>query len=227
MTTLPTGGTEIRWGYTMNDAAAIARRVVQTLPVPNITGLGADMTDAAWHAIVEHLCTATRRPPPADLFLAAQQAAQQEHDDHGRHHGDAYRGVDSKGGPRPRFIAYWTPQPMPPPETVVVDHLTLWAIWATLTPTDQQALIALAVHGDYRLAAATLGCTYNAFLMRINKARRRFRQLWHEGETPSAMWGCDRRVGAYTRGRRDSPDGPVNAVRERQRRNARRRAGRP
>jgi len=46
---------------------------------------------------------------------------------------------------------------------------------------------------DYRLAAETLGKIRGSYVTQLSVARRAFRELWHEGETPSRHWGTDRR----------------------------------
>jgi hypothetical protein len=75
----------------------------------------------------------------------------------------------------------------------VVDHLALAQIWPQLSDLHREALTALATHGQYDLAAASLGVTYQVLILRIRRARAAFKQLWHEGETPSRQWGRDER----------------------------------
>jgi hypothetical protein len=49
--------------------------------------------------------------------------------------------------------------------------------------------MALAIHGTYDKAAASLGKTHRAFVSQLSRARKQFLQLWHEGEQPSRIWG--------------------------------------
>jgi hypothetical protein len=62
----------------------------------------------------------------------------------------------------------------------------------------------MAEHDDYGQAAAALGKTRHSYATEIGRARRAFRELWHEGETPSRPWGADRRPS-----KADSPKAPV------------------
>jgi hypothetical protein len=49
-------------------------------------------------------------------------------------------------------------------------------------------------HEDYGKAAAALVKSRHTFATQIGQARRAFRELWYEGETPSRPWGADRRA---------------------------------
>lgn len=52
----------------------------------------------------------------------------------------------------------------------------------------------MARHEDYATAAAALGKSRHTFAIQIGHARKAFRELWHEGETPSRPWGAARRA---------------------------------
>jgi hypothetical protein len=51
----------------------------------------------------------------------------------------------------------------------------------------------LATHSDYQKAADALGKPYHSFVSTVSTARKQFLRLWHEHETPSGVWGHDRR----------------------------------
>jgi DNA-directed RNA polymerase specialized sigma24 family protein len=67
---------------------------------------------------------------------------------------------------------------------VCLTGLTLLQTWPALSSHDRDTLAALATAGSYHQAAESLGISYETFKLRISRARRRFRTLWHEWETP-------------------------------------------
>ncbi|MEU2739376.1 hypothetical protein ABZ656_29415 [Streptomyces sp. NPDC007095] len=182
-------------GYTLDDLHHISRHVVHSDRWHNAADIE-DRYDTAWHAIVEHLLTASEPPTRHDLFQAGlrgrDQAVRQRLQAHGYNHHQPGTGT------RPRFEGYWTTTAAhtPSPEDRIVDRHTLAQIWPRLTPRQQDALNALAATGDYHRAAELLGVTPGTFNVLVSKARRRFLALWHEGEQPSRIWGTDRRVGS-------------------------------
>ncbi|MFF0386847.1 hypothetical protein [Streptomyces sp. NPDC004286] len=181
-------------GYTLDDLHHISRHVVHS-DRWHTAGDIEDRYDAAWHAIVEHLLTATEPPTRQDLFQAGRrgrdQSVRQRLQAHGFNHHQPSTGT------RPRFEGYWfsTAAHTPSPEDRIVDRHALAQIWPRLTPRQQEALTALATTGDYQRAAALLRVKPGTFNVLVSKARRRFLALWHEGEQPSRMWGTDRRIG--------------------------------
>ncbi|MFF7476615.1 hypothetical protein [Streptomyces sp. NPDC008092] len=92
-----------------------------------------------------------------------------------------------------------------------------------MTPRQREAFAALAAAGDYPEAARVLGIADQTFRSLLGRARGAFRELWHEGEIPSAHWGCDRRAGA-TRGTVGKGESAVANLRRRQRAAARKQA---
>ena len=74
-------------------------------------------------------------------------------------------------------------------------------------------------NGDYDQAAQLFG-SVTGLKSQLMHGRRRFRALWHEGEAPSAHWGCDRRAGS-TRGTVGKGESAVYNLRRRQRAAAR------
>ena len=73
-----------------------------------------------------------------------------------------------------------------------MDRIALAQIWTALTPTHRQVLTAMAEHDDRRQAERAVNMDAVTFTRTLGRARRAFFALWHEGETPSRMWGYDR-----------------------------------
>jgi len=71
--------------------------------------------------------------------------------------------------------------------------MALAQIWPRIPAHQQEALHALAAHGDYQAAADALGLKYHTFCKRIKLAREQFLRLWLEGETPRRGWRDRRR----------------------------------
>src|SRR5207248_10593460 len=97
----------------------------------------------------------------------------------------------------PAFVAFWESfvAPTPSCERAAVERLALRQILPALTDGQREAMAALAAHGDWAAAATALGMTSVAFRSQVSRGRLRFLALWHEGEVPSRVWGCDRRAG--------------------------------
>ncbi len=111
----------------------------------------------------------------------------------------AYQGASAPGVPRTAstgFMRYWldSSQPVSGPEERAAEYLALVQIWTRLRPKDRELLAAMAEHEDYTKAAAALGKPRHTYATEIGRARKAFRELWHEGETPSRPWGADRRA---------------------------------
>lgn len=181
-------------GYTLNDLHRLA-----CWSVNNAFSHAADYHDrhdAAWFAIVEHLYSSPDAPTERDLVHTGRTAVDDVTRDERRHHGtaryDSYAGTESG----PNFLRFWWWQTKPAQscETRVVEQFTLAQIWPRLSATHREVLLALAVHDNYDLAAASLGKTYATFRVHVANARKQFLMLWHEGEAPSRVWGTDRRV---------------------------------
>jgi DNA-directed RNA polymerase specialized sigma24 family protein len=148
----------------------------------------------AWHGIVEHLYRSTSPPPRVELLVSGRRALVAEVRDTMRHRG-MRRDATNNGA---RYAAYWewAGRAVPSPEAAIVERTALYQILSTLTPGQQDALVALASAGDYATAAEFLGVSEGGLKSQLMHGRRRFRALWHEGETPSKHWGVDRRAGA-------------------------------
>lgn len=152
-----------------------------------------DRYEAVHFAIVEHILTADTPPTRRDLLRAGTAASDHAVHDSMRTHG---RSTSTTGQAMPKFFRYWNTAPTTSPEDPVVERQALAQIWPTLRPSEQKALSALAITGDYQQGAAACGVTKGTFRVLISTARRRFLHHWHEHETPSRVWRTDRHVNA-------------------------------
>lgn len=163
----------------------------------------------AWSGIAEALYATAGRPEPAGLVRAGWAAITAHLTAERRHWG-----LKQDGAVRPSFALYWddAARVTGSPESGIVERLALWQVWAELPAADRQVLLALAVHGEYDMAAESLGLRRNTYYARVRHARVRFLRLWHEGEKPSRLWGNDRR-GAHVR--RSGNDNVMGVLRRR------------
>jgi len=176
----------LRWGYNLSDIQRLAHLARSSVigPAP-----ASGAYQHAWDGIISALYEATERPEPRDLIIAGSQAATHAHRDDMRHRGISKR---TKGtGPRVAMYWSWMSRPSSSPEGTVVERTALWQIWPRLTESQRDALLALAVHEDHQDAAAALGKSRLTFASQLCRARKRFLDLWHEHEKPSALWGAD------------------------------------
>lgn len=209
--------TELRHGYTLADLHGIARLAVHA--AGRMAGDWHDRYDTAWSAVAVALYEAEHWPPAHDLVYAGRVAIWAAVDDE-RHHAGYYKrktiGSEAGAGSSPAFQTYWLEfaRTAPSPEPRTVESLALAQIWPTLTPGQRRCLAALATFDDYQSAAAALGVSKAAFVSLVATGRRRFLAAWHEGETPSRVWGCDRRAGTKA-GTRRAGGTAMDAVRRR------------
>lgn len=201
-------------GYTMRDLDTLARSVVINNRAWWPAGDRDDLHAAAWHGIVEHLCTADERPARWVLLEAGREALAQDVRDTMRHRGT--RRDSSNNGARYAMYWDWAGRATPSPEAGIVERVALEQILEALTPRQREAFTALAAAGDYPEAARLLDIEDQTFRSLLGRARGVFRGLWHEGEQPSAHWGCDRRAGAV-RGTTGKGESAVYNLRRRQR----------
>jgi hypothetical protein len=173
-----------------------------------------DLYSAAWHGIVEHLCTTDEPPSRHDLLDAGRQALAQDVKATMRHHGA--RNDTRNNGARYAMYWEWAGRAVPSAEAGIVERIALAQILAALTPRQREAFTALASTADYLDAARLLDIEAQTFRSLLGRARGAFRGLWHEGEAPSAHWGCDRRAGAV-RGTVGKGESAVANLRRRQR----------
>lgn len=201
-------------GYTLHDLDALARAVVSNNRTWWPAGDRDDLYTAAWHGIVEHLYTSDDQPTRRDLLEAGRRALVDDIKATMRQHG-ARRDTSNTGQ---RYAAYWdwAGRAVPSPEHGIVERMALAQILAALTPRQREAFAALAATGDYSEAARLLGVTDQTLRSLLGRARTAFRERWHEGEIPSAHWGCDRRAGSV-RGTVGKGDSAIARLRRRQR----------
>jgi len=155
---------------------------------------GMDMVhraETAWEAITEHLHLVAVRPQETELIAIGWKVMKAQHYQDLKAHG---LGGKDKALVSRAFVRYWTSASAPAHshEDLLVDRIALAQIWTALTPTHRQVLTALAEHDDRRQAERAVNMDAAAFTRTLGRARRAFFALWHEGETPSKMWGYDR-----------------------------------
>lgn len=177
-------------GYTMADIHRMAQLAANTS-----WSRGGDYIDrfeAAWHAIVEELLTSAEPPNRHALVAIGQVATRDDVRAEMRHRGAHPDDRTSGYGVGKNFNRYWWQRNTASPESQVVDATALRQIWPHLSEFHRQTITTYAlVDGDYAKAAAAAGTTVHNFRGRLNNARRAFRALWHDGETPSLMWRQD------------------------------------
>jgi hypothetical protein len=192
----PRGATELRHGYTLDDLRRLAGGVVKH--AWSQLGDQADRLEVVWSAIAEALYASDTKPERRDLFQAGMDAMSRYDADERHHHGRRSRSaaLDHAGfGSSPAFQTYWClAMTARSPEDGVVERVALAQIWPRLTEGQRRALLALAAFDDYAAAAKALGIKYQSLHTLVRNARLRFLALWHEGETPSRIWGRDRRI---------------------------------
>lgn len=211
----PTPNTDggIRGGWTLTDLDRLARAVVSNNRTWWPAGDRDDLYAAAWHGIVEHLYTADSTPRRTELMEAGRQALAADVKATMRHHGA--RRDTSNNGQKYAMYWEWAGRAVPSPENGIVERLTVEQILPVLTAGQRAAIEALAAAGDYDEAARLVG-SVTGLKSQLMKGRRRFRELWHEGEIPSGHWGCDRRAGSV-RGTARKGESAVYNLRRRQR----------
>lgn len=203
----------IRYGWTLAELDRLARAVVSNNCTWWPAGDREDLYAAAWHGIVEHLYTSSTEPRRSELMEAGRQALAVDVRDTMRHHGARRDGSNS--GQKYAMYWEWAGRTTPSPEAGIVERLALAQILPALTEGQLAAIHALAATGDYAEAARLVGSA-TGLKSQLMKGRRRFRALWHEGETPSSPWGTDRRAGS-TSAELSSGEPALNRMRRRNR----------
>lgn len=194
---MSTADMEVKHGYTLRDLDQMTRAAVIA-----DRSMAADIDTRkgiAWSAIAEHLVTSEEPPHRQELIRVGWQAIYREVRTTYRERGYPDTAwADYEYEPRPRFAQYWRDfLATPSHEGRLVEELAVGQVIAVLAPIYRDAVVALAVHGDYRRAAEGLDLKYSAFTDRLSTARRRVLAAWFEGETPRKIRTTDRRVGAY------------------------------
>lgn len=186
---------EVKYGYTLRDLDQMTRAAMKA--DRSMAMDYADRRDIAWSAIAEELCAAPHWPKRSTLIQAGWQAIYKAVREEYRQHGYAQREWHSGFATAPRFMQFWFPTVVRSHEERIVERLAAHQVLGALTPIYRDAIVALAVHDDYRRAAEGLNLQYKAFVGRIGTARRRAIAAWFEGETPRKVRSTDRRVGAH------------------------------
>jgi hypothetical protein len=214
--------TELRHGYTLGQISELARITVwhdvwhQSLPLP-------ERLDIAWSAIAEHLYASDTRPARDELTRAAWSALRAETEAEWHHHGVS-RTTTVYDGDRtmPAFTRYWFAfsRNTAGPEEPIIERMALAQIWDALPERHRTLIAALAATDDYGQAAAALGRPRQSYVTMLSEARKAFRELWHEGETPSRHWGTDHRANPDAAYRKTHPGrtAAIEAIRIRKRR---------
>ncbi|HEY1699791.1 MAG TPA: hypothetical protein VGG75_08780 [Trebonia sp.] len=185
---------DVRFGYTLSEIGRLATAAVkrdfwhQSMPFD-------DRLDVAWSAIAERLYACDQKPDARELIRAAWTALRDETESNWHTHGvsrsaSVFDGEQTMQG----FARYWFARVTRGPEEKIVEHIAFGQIWDALSERHKRVITALAIHDDYGRAAQALGITKRqTYVSQLAGARRAFRALWHEGETPSRHWGMDRR----------------------------------
>lgn len=181
-------------GFTFADLDRMARVAVH-MAWPRAMNYQ-DRYETAWSAIAEHLYASPDDASERELKTVGCNAVNRLAQDHGRHWGldrnNPAAGFEAARG----FLRFWElfRRGSHSPEDGVVERVAFHQIWPRLSDTHQLVLTAMAVHADNVAAAEAVGKTYGTFNTHLKNARREFLTLWHEGETPSRIWGkADRR----------------------------------
>lgn len=204
----------VRHGYSLQDIHDLARQSVASDRFRPRIHMDERM-DAAVCAITVLLYSADERPQRNELLYVGSHASISVVLDEMHHHG--FNRDAGDGSLRQRFVRYWEPARGDSLEERVVDRLSLEQIWSQLGPGQREALSALAAIGDFQAAADSLGLHYRAFCARIWKGRRRFLQLWHEGECPSGLWAKGTRSESATGRAADASWSAMRSVQARKR----------
>jgi hypothetical protein len=187
---------ELRHGYTLAQVNALSVWTVMHDRYCSFADVD-ERLEVAWHAIVEHLYTAVDAPARQEMVLAGWRAIREYVQKDAQFRGYNFAGADTRKG----YVRYWNSSHTAGPEERVTDYLALSQIWPHLKQSQRDLIVALAEQEDYGSAAQAMGHLRRDYANNLRYARIAFRQLWHEGETPSKPWGADRRSGTCDRWR--------------------------
>ena len=174
----------IRHDYTMVELHRLACMAVQS--AGPLAGDWQDRYETAWCAIAEELYVSCHRPSNRDLVFVGRTAIFSDARAYKRHHG--YH-TEFGAGSSAAFVKFWHMfWSVPSCEERVIEQLGLAQVLDSMPSSHKETLVALAVWGNQNVAAVALGLSYEAFTMRLYRARADFRRRWFEGETPSGAW---------------------------------------
>ena len=209
-------------GFTLTELDVTAAKAAHTSPWRQVAFR--HRVDIAQFAILEHLYAADDRPGFWALVKAGQRGIHTYAVKELHHRGLVARTGAPGGVPITRYWTYWQALAAATEshEDRIVEAVAVHQILSTLRPAYLRVIRALAEHDDYTLAAESLGKARHGFITTLCIARRLCRELWHEHETPSKIWGHDYRSAPTRRDHGGSKAITVTTVRRR--RSARRRA---
>jgi len=187
---------EVRHGYTMADLHSMARQAVRA-----DRSLASDVDtryNAAWSAIALALCEAEEAPDRHNLVAVGWQAIYCEVKEMRGIFGFKDRDGTTETASAPRYVQYWYVRYERDDERIA-ERVAVHQIMPELGEIYRDAVIALAVHDDYRAAAESLGINYGTFNARMTVARREFRRHWFAPEAAPQVKTTDRRVGSYAK----------------------------
>lgn len=148
-----------------------------------------DQYELAWMAIVELIYTRGDKPTTLDMIDAGQKAIKNEYKRQLADHG-----VDKDTlGAKVNHGKYWASVAGPTPDftEAIAERIALPQVLGALTADQYEALAAVAVYGNQRVAADALGISDALLKNRLNKARDRIIRLWMEGESPWVLRKVD------------------------------------
>lgn len=179
---------ELAHGYTLMSINRMAVHAAHHCPWVHPDHLDKrESSQNAWSAMVEHLYASDQKPTDVELLRVGYRAVVTQHE--APLHSRGLRGQHDTPGPR--FAAYWAPLARPQVEETAIERVALAQIWPLLTRGQREAVWAVVEHGSLPAAARHLGLQYNALHLRIQGARERFLDWWHQGEKPSKKWMQD------------------------------------
>jgi hypothetical protein len=185
----------VRHGYTMADIDGIAR---SAFVADRSMASDADTRySVAWSAVAEALCAAQDRPSRQDLVRVGWQAIYAEVREMRHTYGQQRDDPNAPVASMPKAQQYWF---TPPVDTAGdrLERIAVHQIMATLGEPYRDAVIALAVHEDYKRAAEALGIKYSTLTVRLTTARKKFRRHWFAPEAAPAIKGTDRRAESHS-----------------------------
>jgi hypothetical protein len=153
-----------------------------------------DRYDLAVSAIAEFLMTADDRPGREDLVTVGARAITRDVTVRLKLEGyDCNRPADGQEPNMANFCVFWWQLfgHVGSHENGIVETIALSQILPRLKPVHRDVILALARHGTYDKAAASLGRPRSTFVTYLWAARKEFLKLWHEDEVASRIWGHD------------------------------------
>ena len=171
-------------GYSWEQLDEIAYLAARAWRFPKVSD-ARDYRAWAMDGVTELVLTAQQPPTVGDLIRAGTDAisamAYQTDQAHGRP-------TQNGGRPSNAFLKFW----INPPtvfEHRLVDKWATRQIMAALTPIEQDAVRVYALKNyDIHAAADFTGINASTFVTRLNRARRRFTELWYYPDPPAGFW---------------------------------------